>query len=86
MIESDIPGFATVSFFGLVVKTGTPATIVARLNDAVNRSLAAEAAQATLAQLSLDVSPGTPQDFATYLARERSRWEEIARLAHVEVE
>jgi tripartite-type tricarboxylate transporter receptor subunit TctC len=86
MIESGIVDFATVSFFGLVVKAGTPDAIVARLNDAVNRSLAADAAQATLRQLSLDVGPGTPAEFAAYLARERSRWEEIARLAHVEVE
>jgi tripartite-type tricarboxylate transporter receptor subunit TctC len=86
MIESGVPGFATVSFFGLVVKAGTPDAIVARLNDAVNRSLAAEAAQATLKQLSLEVGPGTPEGFAAYLARERGRWEEIARLAHVEVE
>jgi len=86
MIESDIPGFATVSFFGLVVKAGTPARIIARLNDAVNRSLAEEAVQATLRQLSLDVSPGTPDEFAVYLAHERGRWEEIARHAHVEVE
>jgi tripartite-type tricarboxylate transporter receptor subunit TctC len=86
MIESGVAGFATVSFFGLVVKAGTPAGIVARLNDAVNRSLAAEAAQATLRQLSLEVGPGTPEEFAAYLARERGRWEEIARLAHVEVE
>jgi tripartite-type tricarboxylate transporter receptor subunit TctC len=69
-----------------VVKAGTPAAIVARLNGAVNRSLAEEAAQATLRQLSLDLGPGTPAEFAAYLARERSRWEEIARLAHVEVE
>jgi chorismate mutase len=41
---------------------------------------------ATLRQLSLDVGPGTPAEFAASLARERSRWEEIARLAHVEVE
>ncbi len=86
MIESGIAGFATVSFFGLVVKAGTPDAIVARLNDAVNRSLAAAEAQATLKQLSLEVGPGTPAEFAAYLAHERSRWEEIARLAHVEVD
>jgi tripartite-type tricarboxylate transporter receptor subunit TctC len=86
MIESGIAGFATVSFLGLVVKAGTPEAIVARLNDAVNRSLAANAAQTTLRQLSLDVGPGTPAEFAAYLTRERTRWEEIARLAHVEVE
>ena len=86
MIESGIADFATVSFFGLVVKTGTPDTIVARLNDAVNRSLATPEAQKTLDQLSLDVGPGSPAEFAAYLARERGKWSEIARLAHVQVE
>jgi tripartite-type tricarboxylate transporter receptor subunit TctC len=69
----------------VVVKAGTLAGIVTRLNDAVNRSLAVQAAQTTL-RLSLEVGPGTPEDFAAYLARERGRWEEIARLARVEVD
>jgi hypothetical protein len=43
-------------------------------------------APGTLRQLSLDLGPGSPAEFAAYLARERGRWEEIARLAHVEVE
>ena len=86
MIESGITDFATVSFFGLVVKTGTPDALIAQLNDAVNRSLAAPEARATLAQLSLDVGSGSPAEFAAYLARERDKWEEIARLAHVQVE
>jgi tripartite-type tricarboxylate transporter receptor subunit TctC len=86
MIESGIKDFATVSFFGLVVKAGTPDALITRLNMAVNQSLAAPEARATLAQLSLDVSAGSPADFAVYLARERDKWEEIARLAHVQVE
>jgi tripartite-type tricarboxylate transporter receptor subunit TctC len=86
MIESGIAGFATVSFFGLVVKTGTPDAIVAKLNAAVNRSLAAPAVQTALKQLSLEIRAGTPAQFADDLARERARWEEIARLAHVAVD
>jgi tripartite-type tricarboxylate transporter receptor subunit TctC len=86
MIESGIKDFATVSFFGLVVKAGTPDALVARLNAAVNQSLAAPEARTALAKLSLDVSPGSSAEFASYLARERDKWEEIARLAHVEVE
>jgi tripartite-type tricarboxylate transporter receptor subunit TctC len=86
MIESGIKDFATVSFFGLVVKAGTPDALVARLNAAVNQSLAAPEARTALAKLSLDVSPGSSAEFAGYLARERDKWEEIARHAHVEVE
>jgi tripartite-type tricarboxylate transporter receptor subunit TctC len=86
MIESGMPGFATVSFFGLVVKAGTPDAIVAKLNAAVNDSLATPAAVRTLKQLSLEVRTGTPREFADYLAHEREKWEEIARLARVEVD
>ncbi len=56
------------------MKTGTPAAIVARLNDAVNRSLAAAAAQTTLEQLSLEISPAP------------AALPMIDRLAHVEVD
>ena len=52
----------------------------------MNQSLAAPDARATLAQLSLDVGSGSPAEFAAYLSRERDKWEEIARLAHVQVE
>ena len=52
----------------------------------MNQSLAAPDARATLAQLSLDVGSGSSAEFAAYLARERGKWEEIARLAHVQVE
>jgi hypothetical protein len=69
----------------LVVKAGTPDAIVARLNDAVNRSLAAEAAQTTLRQLSSDVGPGTLRS-SPHIWRVSAADEEIARLAHVEVE
>jgi tripartite-type tricarboxylate transporter receptor subunit TctC len=86
MIESGIKDFATVSFFGLVVKAGTPEDLIARLNAAVNQGLAVPEARTALAQLSLDIGTSSPADFASYLARERNKWEEIARLAHVQVE
>lgn len=86
MIESGMPGFATVSFFGLVVKAGTPDAIVAKLNAAVNESLATPVAKRTLEQLSLEVRTGSPREFADYLAREREKWEKIARLARVQVD
>jgi tripartite-type tricarboxylate transporter receptor subunit TctC len=90
MTESGIADFVTVSFFGLVVRAGTPADIVARLNRTVNESLEGDDVQATLAQLSLDIqgagAAGTPEDFAKYLAHERDKWESIARLAQIQVE
>src|SRR5262245_43669980 len=81
MSESGFPGFVSVSFTGLVAPAGTPVEIVARLNAAVNESLAAPDVQATLTKLAVEPRPGSPQEFAAFLAKERERWEAMIRAA-----
>jgi tripartite-type tricarboxylate transporter receptor subunit TctC len=86
MVESGIADFVTLSFFGLVARSGTPASIVAKLNDAVNESLKAPAVEAALAKLSLDIRAGSPAEFAGFLGQEREKWGSVARLANIKVE
>jgi tripartite-type tricarboxylate transporter receptor subunit TctC len=86
MVESGIPDFATVSFFALVARSGTPPNVVAKLNDAINASLKAPDVEAAFAKLSLDIRPGTPAELAGFLAKERETWDTVARLANIKVE
>jgi tripartite-type tricarboxylate transporter receptor subunit TctC len=86
MVESGIADFVTVSFFGLVVRAGTPPDIVTRLNATVNTGLKPADVQEMLAKLSLDVAPETPAEFSASLAKERDKWGAIARLANIQVE
>ena len=76
----------SVSFTGIVAPAGVSGAIIARLNAAVNESLKAPAVQATLDKLSVDVKPGTPEEFATFLAMVREKWLAVAMRAKIQVD
>jgi tripartite-type tricarboxylate transporter receptor subunit TctC len=83
MSESGFPGFVSVSFTGLVAPAGTGAEIVTRLNAAVNESLASPDVQATLTKLAVEPRPGSPEEFAAFLARERDKWSAVIKAAGI---
>jgi tripartite-type tricarboxylate transporter receptor subunit TctC len=62
---------------------GTPPAIVAKLNGAINAVLAHAETRATLENLGSSVRPGTVEEFATFLAAEQRKWEEVAALAGI---
>jgi tripartite-type tricarboxylate transporter receptor subunit TctC len=44
-IDKTLPGFHVVVWFGILAPAGTPPTIVAKLNDAITRAVAAPSVQ-----------------------------------------
>jgi tripartite-type tricarboxylate transporter receptor subunit TctC len=86
MIESGVPDFIAGSWTGIVAPTGTPAEIIAKLNGAINAGLASAEMQARFKQLAAEAKPGTPQDFATFVAAERPKWAAMAKLSNLKPE
>jgi tripartite-type tricarboxylate transporter receptor subunit TctC len=86
MSEAGIPDFVSVSFTGLVAPAGTPADIVARLNAAANESLNAPDVHAVLTRLAVEPRPGTPADFAAFVARETEKWRAVVQTAKIRIE
>jgi tripartite-type tricarboxylate transporter receptor subunit TctC len=86
MIESGVAGFMVTSFEGVVAPAGTPAAVVTRLNAVINESVASAELRARFAQLGIQPSVGTPQDFAAFFAAENRKWAAIVADAHVGVE
>jgi tripartite-type tricarboxylate transporter receptor subunit TctC len=85
-VAETIPDFVSVSFTGVVAPAGVPPAIVAKLNAAINESLKAPAVMATLAKLSVDIKPGTPAEFGAFLAKEREKWQGVAKAAHIQID
>jgi tripartite-type tricarboxylate transporter receptor subunit TctC len=79
MLESGVPGFVSVSWSGLVAPAGTPAAIVARLNQAINDSLSTPDARTSLRMLGAEARTGTPQDMAAFIAEETARWAQVVK-------
>jgi len=83
----DVPTFAELGFkglevsnwFGVIAPKGTPAPIVARLNEAINRALRdPEIAERITTQGNV-IGGGTPAEFARFIADESARWSQIIR-------
>jgi len=86
MAESGLPDVQVVIWNGLVAPAGTPDTIVARLNAAINDALRSPDIRATLSKFGSEPLGGTPQEFANFVASESKKWSEIIRLSGVKVD
>ncbi|HEY4920423.1 MAG TPA: tripartite tricarboxylate transporter substrate binding protein [Xanthobacteraceae bacterium] len=83
LIEGGLPDFVALTFTGIVAPAGTPPAIVARLNGAINQALADKTVRTALERLGAEIRPGSPQDFAAFLAREKDQWDTVVRQAKI---
>ena len=64
---------------GLMVRAGTPAEIISRLNTAIGVALADPDVQQALAKLGVDPNPGTPAQLGNLVDSEIKRWAEVVK-------
>jgi tripartite-type tricarboxylate transporter receptor subunit TctC len=77
--ESGLRGFEAVTWHGVVVPRATPQPLVARLNADIGKALSARDLRERLESLGAELAPGTPQDFADYIAREIPKWAKVVK-------
>ncbi len=81
-----LPGFATVEWNGIFVRTGTPAPVVERLSALLNEIVADPAIQQTLQASDLTAEPNTPAQFAAFFSAESAKWQSFVREANIRLE
>src|SRR5262249_2229226 len=79
LIEGGWADFVALTFTGIVAPAATPPAIVARLNGAIDKALAEPEVHVALERLGAELRPGTPADFAAFLAKEKAKWDEVVR-------
>lgn len=72
--ESGLPGFEAVSWIGILVPTGTPQTIVNKLNQDMLAVLALPDVRERLAATGAELAPGTPAEFEAFIKGEINKW------------
>jgi tripartite-type tricarboxylate transporter receptor subunit TctC len=82
--ETVLPGYQVSSWNALAAPARTPAPVVARLNEAVQRALAMPAVARRLRELGVEVQPGTPEALGRLLAGEVRRWAAVIEAARIE--
>ncbi|MFM2240718.1 MAG: hypothetical protein RJA69_2092 [Pseudomonadota bacterium] len=76
-IAETVPGYESVTWFGMFGPKGLPADIVSKLNTAVNQTLADPEVKEKLARLGIEPVGGTSSEFTAMLARESGKWRQI---------
>ena len=84
--ESGVPGFEAGGFLGLVAPAGTPPAVIQALNAAAQKSLALPEVRDRLLALASPPVGGTPEQFASHIAREIDKWARVIRAANIKAE
>jgi tripartite-type tricarboxylate transporter receptor subunit TctC len=84
--ELDHPEFTATVWFGLMLRAGTPAEVVARLLDAAKAAHADADVKAKLAAQGLDVSGEAGPQFAADIRAQTARWAAIVKAAGFKAE
>lgn len=86
MSESGMPGFEAAGWTGLSVPARTPAGIIATLNAAVVKALAAPDLRESLLKQAAEPIASSPQEFRAFAQAESARWRQIIRTANISAE
>ena len=84
--ELGYPGLSLTAWFGMMVKAGTPAPVVARLSDAVIAALKQPEVSKRFTDQGVEVAPLGPQDFKVFMDAEAQRWSKVIRDAGIKLD
>jgi tripartite-type tricarboxylate transporter receptor subunit TctC len=84
--EAGLPGFRSITWFGLVAPPNTPPTVADKINRDVVAILSSKEVNDKLHDLSLDPGATTRADTAKFFAEETALWSKVIREAKIEVQ
>jgi tripartite-type tricarboxylate transporter receptor subunit TctC len=85
LAELGIPNAEADTFYGLVAPAGTPADIITVLNVALNDGMQSAEIRQLIANVGLEATRNTPEEFAAYIAVQQRRWVEVGKVAGVTI-
>jgi tripartite-type tricarboxylate transporter receptor subunit TctC len=81
MAEAGMRDFNTSLWFGLLAPAGTPRPVIDKLSAAARKAMHEPKAIETLRKQGYEPLDGGPDEFATFIRSEITRWSEVARVA-----
>ena len=84
--ESGLPGFHSVTWFGLVAPANTPPAIVVKLNQIVVEALRQPEVHKRFLEMAVEPLGDTPAETARFIKEESARWGEVINTANVKLD
>lgn len=86
MIESGIPDYDVVGWWGFKAPRGTPRALIDRLHADINKVTAQPEVRERMMLQGGEVMTGTPEQFATMFRQEVERWARVAKGANIRID
>jgi tripartite-type tricarboxylate transporter receptor subunit TctC len=77
--EAGLLGYASTSWHGVLVPAHTPKPIVMRLHDEITKALHQSEVNERLKSLGFEVVASTPEQFASHIQSERTKYDKLIR-------
>jgi tripartite-type tricarboxylate transporter receptor subunit TctC len=81
--ESGLPGFEVSSWIGIIAPAGTPAPIIARVNQEIGKIARLPEIQEQFAREGGEATTNTPEQFAAYIKSEIAKWGKVVQQAKI---
>jgi tripartite-type tricarboxylate transporter receptor subunit TctC len=78
-----LPNAAASVWWGFCAPKGTPADVVAKLNDALDKALADATVQTRLSELGAVTTPGSAADFGKFVQDETVKWSRVIKAGNI---
>lgn len=82
-VASVLPGYEAIAVHGLHAPAKTPAAIVRKIHQQVREVLQRPEVKTRFAELAMDVSGSSPEEFTTFIRQQIKTWAVVAREANV---
>ncbi|MET0166218.1 MAG: tripartite tricarboxylate transporter substrate-binding protein [Vicinamibacterales bacterium] len=83
--EEGFPRLVIQEWVGLVVKSGTPDPIIARLNEATNKALAKPSVREALQKIAAEPAGGSPSEFGAHVNSQIAYWGKVVRDSGIKI-
>lgn len=84
--EQGYPGVIGQTWFGFVMRAGTPREIVERLNQEINAILQMPNVRERLLKAGMTPRGGSPEDFRRHIDDETEKWSRVIKAAQIKVQ
>jgi tripartite-type tricarboxylate transporter receptor subunit TctC len=81
--EQGYPNFEFVTFYGLAAPKGTPAAVIAKFNQEINRALEQPELRAKIEKTGAEIAGGTSEEFGRFLRANAAKFREIVAAAGI---
>lgn len=84
--ESGVKDYDVVVWLGVMAPAGTPRPVVDKLNSAIVQALKDKDIVEKLAEVDMKVFASSPEQFGTFIKRERAKWDPIVKASGAQIE